>query len=45
MQHGSSLSTDLPITGIVVELAIMGAAGLVVAVFALVAMFAFVGAR
>jgi hypothetical protein len=29
----------------VVELAIMGAAGLVVVVFALVAMFAFVGAR
>jgi hypothetical protein len=35
----------LPIPGIVIELAMMGAAALVIAVFALVAMFAFVGAR
>jgi hypothetical protein len=35
----------VPIPGIVIQLAIMGAAGLVVAVFALVVTFAFVGAR
>jgi hypothetical protein len=35
----------MPIPGIVIELAMMGAAALVIAVFALVAMFAFVGAR
>jgi hypothetical protein len=32
-------------TGIVVELAVMGAAGVVITVLALVAMFVFVGAR
>ena len=35
----------MPIPEIVIELAMMGAAALVIAVFALVAMFAFVGAR
>jgi hypothetical protein len=35
----------VPIPGIVIELAMMGAAALVIAVFALVAMFAYVGAR
>jgi hypothetical protein len=35
----------VPIPGIVIQLVIMGAVGLVVAVFALLAMFVFVAAR